>query len=86
MLDKGLHKNTIINLLHSKKSISQINVGDILSTGGIVYGIVELNKPNLGIIKDKEKLYNLLISNNYFKSGSKMYHDYNYNIDSIFDI
>jgi hypothetical protein len=86
MLDKGLHKNTIINLLHSKKSISQINVGDILSTGGIVYGIVEINKPNLGIIKDKEKLYNLLISNNYFKSGSKMYHDYNYNIDSIFDI
>jgi hypothetical protein len=60
-LDKGLHKNTIINLLHSKKSISQINIGDILSTRGIVYGIVELHKPNLGIINNGEKLYHLLV-------------------------
>jgi hypothetical protein len=84
-LDKGLHKNTIINLLHSKKSISQINIGDILSTRGIVYGIVELHKPNLGIINNGEKLYHLLVSNKYFESGTKKYNDYNYTIDSIID-
>lgn len=85
VLDKGFHKNAIINLMYSKKSISKINLGDILSTRGIVYGIVELNKHNVGINNNGETLYHLLVSNKCIESGTKIYHDYNYNVDSIFD-
>lgn len=86
ILDNGLHKNTIINLLHSKKSISSINIGDILSTTGIVYGIVKLKKcqqvPKIcSTEQPNDYLYHLLVSTDIFISGTKKYHDYNYNVD-----
>ena len=82
MVDKGYHPDTKIKLLKKEKPIKEINIGDNLSTGGIVYGIVELNDNNLG----NEKLYNLLVSNGKFEIGTVVHFDYNYNIDSILEI
>jgi len=82
MVDQGYHPDTKIKLLKAEKSIEKINIGDILSTGGIVYGIVELNNNNLG----NEKIYNLLVSNGKFEIGSVLHFDYNYNIDTILEL
>ena len=41
-------KNTKIKLFNEEKTIDAVNIGDILSTGGVVYGIVELTTNNLG--------------------------------------
>jgi predicted AAA+ superfamily ATPase len=86
-LDYGYNGNTIIKMKVGEKIIKKINVGDILSTGNIVYGIVELNNNNLGNnignYENKENLYNLLVSGKYFYIGENKYPDYNNNIDSI---
>jgi hypothetical protein len=82
MVDKGYHPDTKIKLLKKEKPIKEINIGDNLSTGGIVYGIVELNDNNLG----NEKLYSLLVSNGKFEIGPVVHFDYNYNIDSILEL
>jgi len=82
MVDKGYRRDTKIKLLKEEKFIEEINIGDILSTGGIVYGIVELNDNNLG----NEKLYTLLVSNGKFEIGNVLHFDYNYNIDAILEL
>jgi hypothetical protein len=83
MLDKGYKNDTKIMLTNEEKYLKDIKIGDILSTGGIVYGLVELNNSNLG---NKEKMYNLLVSNGIFKVGTTTYPDYNENIDSILEL
>lgn len=83
MLDKGYKNDTKIMLTNGEKYLKDIKIGDILSTGGIVYGLVELNNSNLG---NKEKMYNLLVSNGIFKAGTTTYPDYNENIDSILEL
>ena len=82
MVDCGYEPDIKIKLLNEDKSIDQINIGDILSTGGIVYGIVKLNKNNLG----NETIYNLLVSNGKFEIGNELHFDYNYNIDAILEL
>ena len=83
-LDYGFNGNTIIKLMKGEKIMKKINAGDILATGDIVYGIVELNNNNLGNnTENKENLYNLLVSSKYFYIGENKYPDYNNNIDSI---
>ena len=59
-------------------TIDKIFIGEVLSTGGIVYGIVELTD-NLG----NEKLLNLLVSNETFEIDNVVHFDYNNNIDSV---
>jgi hypothetical protein len=81
-VDKGYNSDTKIKLLKEEKFIKEINIGDKLSTGGIVYGIVELNDNNLG----NKKQYNLLVSNGKFEIGPVLHFDYNYNIDSILEL
>jgi hypothetical protein len=82
LVDCGFEKNTKIKLKNEEKNIEDIKIGDILSTEGIVYGIVELNN-NLG---NNGKIYNLLVSNGLFEIGTVIYSDYNRNIDSILDL
>jgi hypothetical protein len=78
IVDCGLNKETKIKIIDGEKSIYKICIGEVLSTGGIVYGIVELTN-NLG----NEKLYNLLVSNEKFEIADVLHSDYNNNIDSI---
>jgi hypothetical protein len=84
-LDKGFDFNTNIYLFNNtKKSIKDINIGDVLSTGGIVYGIVEIEKNSiLGNNNIEHKLYHLLVSNKCFEIDGKIIRDYNDIIDSI---
>jgi len=82
LVDCGFQQNTKIRLVNKEKPINKILIGDILSTGGIVYGIVELTNNNLG----NEKLYNLLVTNKKFEIDSVIHFDYNHNIDSILSI
>lgn len=62
---------------YSEKNISEINVGDELYDGNIVYGIVELFN-NLEEIK-----YNLLVSNKNFILNGKITNDYDFTILNI---
>jgi len=85
-LDKGFESDTNVYLLNNtKKSIKDINIGDILSTRGIVYGIVEIeNTCILGNTENNDlKLYHLLVSNKCFEIDRKIIRDYNDIIDSI---
>ena len=63
-----------------EKTIDKIYIGEILSTGGIVYGIVEIPN-NLGT--KNEYLFHLLVSNKQFEIDNVIHFDYNNNIDSI---
>jgi hypothetical protein len=82
-LDYGFNGNIVIKLMNEEKTMKKINVGDILATGDIIYGIVELNN-NLGNnYENKENLYSLLVSSKYFYIGQNKYPDYNNNIDSV---
>jgi len=85
VLDNGFNENVKIKLVEGYKSIKHVEVGDILATGGIVYGTVELNN-NLGDCKNDDKKYHLLVSNQYFIVENKKIYDYNYNIDSVLEI
>jgi hypothetical protein len=81
-LDKGFSKNTKINLLEGQTNIMNVQIGDVLSTRGVVYGIVELN--NLG---NNEKLYNLLVTNKYFELDDEtICPDYNNYVDSVLEL
>jgi len=86
-LDKGFDSDTNVYLLNNtKKQIKDINIGDVLSTKGVVYGIVEIeNNCILGNnTKNTEtKLYHLLVSNKYFEIYGKIIRDYTDIIDSI---
>lgn len=59
------------------KEISQIKIGDVLSTGGIVYGVVYLGT------NAEDKLFHLLVSNQKIQINGEIYLDYNNNIDSV---
>ena len=81
-LDNGFSKNTKINLLEGQTNIMNVQIGDVLSTRGVVYGIVELN--NLG---NNEKLYNLLVTNKYFELDDEtICPDYNNYVDSVLEL
>lgn len=77
----GFNKETTIKMKDGENPIDKIYIGDVLSTGGIVYGIVELTN-NLG----NPNLFNLLVSNNKFETAGVIHLDYNNNIDSILKI
>ena len=77
-VDCGFAKETKIKTKIGEKAIDKIYIGEVLSTGGIVYGIVEFTN-NLG----NKKLLNLLVSNKQFEIGNVLHFDYNNNIDSI---
>jgi len=87
-LDEGFEEDTIIYLYNgSKKQIKDVRVGDITSTRGIVYGIVEvLNDNILGNMdnNNETKLYHLLVSNKFFETKGKIIRDYNDKIDYIY--
>lgn len=83
-LDNGFDGRNKIKLVDGYKTIKDIEIGDILSSGGVVYGIVELNN-NLGI-SESNNLYHLLVSNKYFVIGEKRYADYNNNIDAVIEL
>jgi hypothetical protein len=83
LIDKGFKQDTLIALKNGEKQLIDVKIGDYLSTGGIVYGTVELNNTNLG---NKDKLYNLLVSNGLFKAENVVQPDYNENIDSILEL
>jgi hypothetical protein len=78
LVDHGFNKETKIKTKIGEKAIDKIYIGEVLSTGGIVYGVVEFAN-NLG----NKKLFNLLVSNKQFEIDNVLYFDYNNNIDSI---
>ena len=81
-IDNGFSKTTKINLLEGQTNITNVQIGDVLSTRGVVYGIVELN--NLG---NNEKLYNLLVTNKYFELDDEtICPDYNNYVDSVLEL
>jgi len=89
-LDDGFHENTIIKLDKSNKKIKEINIGDILENGSIVYGIVEVENKKLRKYMNKNiynKLYHLLTTNGFFtilqKINSVDIKDYNNLIDKF---
>jgi hypothetical protein len=85
-LDEGFEEDIRVYLFDgTKKHIKDVSIGDKLSTKGIVYGIVEIEKETiLGNIKEKENiLYHLLISNKLFETDGKIIRDYNDKIDFI---
>jgi hypothetical protein len=85
-LDEGFEPDTCIYLFDgTRKHIKDVSIGDKLSTKGIVYGIVEIEKVTiLGNINENENvLYHLLISNKLFETDRKIIRDYNDNIDFI---
>jgi hypothetical protein len=94
ILDKGFENDTKIKMEYnynykdivSYKRIDKIKIGDILSTGGIVYGIVKLRHHSRNLGNTNNVLYNLLVSNGKFESGINVYSDYNNNIDSILEL
>jgi hypothetical protein len=98
-LNNGLQENMLVDILEDnkmkRKLIKDVKIGDILSLKsktheivyGKVYGIVEIeNNEDLILGKEnmeKEKLYHLLVTNNYFESNGIKIPDYNYKIDFI---
>ena len=95
-LEIGLESDTIVYLFDgTNKAIKDVRIGDKMSTRGIVYGIVEIEKDAiLGNIdkrnekdekdeKDEKILYHLLVSNKLFETKGKIIRDYNDKIDSI---
>ena len=90
-LDKGFKKDTPVYLSNNMKThISDIKVGDKLSTQGIVYGVVELETSELDTTNinnhfslGTQKLYHLLVSNQIFETDGKIFRDYNDNLDFI---
>jgi len=84
-LDVGFNENSKIKLIDGTKLLKTVEIGDILVTGGIVYGIVELDK-NLGVTKHSDKLYHLLVSNRCFELDGVKHFDYNNNIDSVLQL
>ena len=94
-LDKGFEKDTIVYLTNNtQKPISEIKIGDKLSTKGTVYGVVEIetsdidtnstnNINRLQLNLGTKKLYHLLVTNQIFETNGKIIRDYNDNVDFI---
>lgn len=85
ILDSGLTKETKIKLKTKLVPLKDIKIGDVLSTNGIVYGIVEINNyaNNLG---NEKLLLNLLVSNGLLETEKERCNDYNKNVDYILDL
>jgi hypothetical protein len=84
-LDIGFSSDFVVELISENKNICDVNIGDKLKTGGIVYGLVEIDGSDL-MLYDKlydDKIYNLLSTNKKFSSNGKVINDYNHIIDSI---
>ena len=87
-LEKGFKENTTVQLENREtKLIKNVCIGDKLSTGGTVYGIVNIDplekwieqngSNNLGIF------YHILSTNDKIEIDNKIVGDYNYIIDFI---
>jgi len=81
IFNEGFNEFTKIKTKNGYKYISQINIGDILIDNGIVYGIVELTN-DLG----ENKLFNLLVTSNYFETEYNIQGDYNRKIDATLEM
>jgi hypothetical protein len=76
---KGFNSSSKVKMLNGiEKNISDVLIGDILFDGNIVYGIV-----NLIDLEKKNKLFNLLISEEYFIVNNFPTYDYNYIVSTI---
>jgi hypothetical protein len=89
-LDDGFDENTMIKLDKNNKKIKEVNIGDILENGSIVYGIVEVENKKLRKYNNENtcnKLYHLLTTNGFFtilqKIDSVDIKDYNNLIDKF---
>jgi hypothetical protein len=82
-LDMGFDSEFIIELNYYNKQIKDIKIGDVLKTGGKVYGVVEIDGTDLCLGKNNIKLYHLLTTDKIFSSNGKVINDYNHLIDSI---
>uniref|UniRef100_A0A6C0I6S9 Vint domain-containing protein n=1 Tax=viral metagenome TaxID=1070528 RepID=A0A6C0I6S9_9ZZZZ len=83
-LDKGFKSDFVVELIDSNKYIKDIKIGDMLKSGGEVYGLVEIDGSDLHIaLGNSENLYHLLTTTQYFISNGQIFNDYNYIIDSI---
>lgn len=91
-LDVGFDKETQIDLIGNiNKKIKDIQIGDILLSGGKVYGIVEIetselikNKNNQNELSLGNNLYHLLTTDDIFSSNGKIIPDYNDHIDKLY--
>ena len=85
ILDVGFTEETKVKTTKGNKTIDKIRIGDILTNGGVVYGIVELTnyKNDILLGLGNGKILNLLVSNEKFETENGFYGDYNNNVDSI---
>lgn len=95
-LDVGFDKDTQIDLVgNTNKKIKDIQIGDILLSGGKVYGIVEIETNEMleNEKKENEKnelslgnnLYHLFTTDNIFSSNGQIIPDYNDHIDKLYN-
>ena len=85
-LDSGFEKNTQIKLRNKVKKIYEINIGDILDRGSVVYGLVEVETRKLRNRKHEthlDKLYHLLTTDGNLYVNSVNVKDYNNLIDKF---
>jgi len=86
-LDNGFLEHDIVLLDNGFKEIRNIEIGDKLLNGGVVYGIVEIDTQylNWDLGKTKpSKLYSLLTTNKQFIVNLQIVQDYNSCVDKIF--
>ena len=86
--DRGFEADFIVELSNTNKYIKDIQIGDILKNGGMVYGLVEIDRSDLNkylgnIFINTNKLYHILSTNNCFTSNGQIINDYNSIIDTI---
>ena len=94
--DGGFSKNSMVNLIKGRtKAISSLKIGDRVENGGIIYGIVKIDKygilspsdssESLEKIEDDGVLFHLLIrgDTSEFKVNGSIVQDYNNYIDSV---
>jgi len=85
-LDNGFEENTLVKLYKTEKEIKNINIGDILENGSIVYGLVEVEARKLRKYINHpapKKLYHLLTIDGNLKINSENIKDYNNIIDKF---
>lgn len=90
--DGGFNKSATVNMNNGiSEKIVNVDINDKLSTGGVVYGTVRLDNPNvysnenLDNLQENELIYHLLVhgeSNNFVVNGEDVF-DYNHYIESV---
>lgn len=86
ILDFGFEENKLIKLINAEKPIKEINIGDILENGSIVYGLVEVSTRKLRNYKNiynYSKLFHILTSDGNLLVNSVDVKDYNNLIDKF---